>query len=47
MPFSSMWMNPEITIPNEVRQRQISYDITYMRNLKNDRNEGKCGVLGE
>ena len=34
-------MNLKITILNEVsqRERQISYDITYMWNLKNDTNE--------
>ena len=29
----------EITILSEVRERQLSYDITYMWNLKYDRNE--------
>ena len=33
------WMGLEIIILNEVRQRQISYDITYMGNLKDDPNE--------
>ena len=35
-------MNPEIIILNEVksdRERQISYDITYMWDLKYDTNE--------
>ena len=31
-------MNTEIIILSEIRQRQISYDITYMRNLKIDTN---------
>ena len=39
MPFSATWMDLEITILTEVSQRQISYDITYIWNLKNDRNE--------
>ena len=34
MPFAAKWMDPEIIILNEVRQKQI-YDITYMWNLKN------------
>ena len=32
MPFAATWMDLEITILSEVRQ--ISYDITYMQNLK-------------
>ena len=39
MPFAATWMNLEIIILSEVRQRQISNDITYMWNLKNDINE--------
>ena len=38
MPFAATWMNLEIIIPSEVRQRQI-YDITYMWNPKSDTNE--------
>ena len=38
MPFAATWMDPEIIILNKVRERQISYDITYMWNLKNDTN---------
>ena len=33
MPFAATWMDPEIIILREVRQRQISYNITYMWNL--------------
>ena len=43
MPFAATWTDPEIVILSEVksdREREISYDITYMRNLKrNDTNE--------
>ena len=39
MPFAATWMDLEIIILNEVSQRQISYDITYLWNLKNDTNE--------
>ena len=34
MPFAAKWMDLEIIILNEVRERQISYDITYLWNLK-------------
>ena len=34
MPFAAMWLDLEIIILSEVRERQISYDITYMWNLK-------------
>ena len=35
-PFAAIWMDLEIVILSEVshRERQISYDITYMWNLK-------------
>ena len=39
LPFAARWMDLEIIILSEVRQRQISYDITYMWNQKNDTNE--------
>ena len=39
MPFAATWMDLEIIILSEVSQRQISYDITYMWNLKYDTNE--------
>ena len=40
MPFSATWMNLEMIILSEVRQKQISYDIIYKWNLKkNDKNE--------
>ena len=42
MPFAAMGINLEIIILSEVkseRERQIPYDITYMRKLKYDTNE--------
>ena len=39
MPSAATWRQLEIIILSEVRERQISYDITYMWNLKNDTNE--------
>ena len=44
MPFAATWIQLEIickqrVIPNEVKsERQIPYDITYIWNLKYDRN---------
>jgi len=48
MPFAAMWMDLEIVILSEVRQRQISNDIDYMWNLKNEANgyqKGKRGYI--
>ena len=39
MPFSATWMELETLILNEVRKRQIPYDITYIWNLKYGTNE--------
>ena len=40
MPFVATWMDLEIIILSEVRQRHISYDITYTWNIfLNDANE--------
>ena len=39
MPFAATWMYLKLIILSELSQRQISYDITYMWNLKNDTNE--------
>ena len=39
MPFTATWMDLSTVILSEVRQRQISYDITYMWNFKNGTNE--------
>ena len=34
LPFAATYMDLENVILKEVRERQISYDITYMWNLK-------------
>lgn len=34
MPFTAIWMDLEIIMLSEVRERQIVYDITFMQNLK-------------
>ena len=40
MPFAATWMDLEIIILSKSdRERQISYDITYISNLKYDTNE--------
>ena len=36
MPSAATWRQLEIIILSEVRERQISYDITYMWNLRYD-----------
>ena len=33
MSFATIWMDLEIIILNDVRQRQVSYNIAYMWNL--------------
>ena len=44
MPFVETWMQLEIIILSEIRQkeRKIPYDIIYMRNLKYYTNEPIC-----
>ena len=42
LPFATTWMGLEIIILSEVRERQISYDIAYIWNLKNVTNELIC-----
>ena len=39
--FAATWMNLEIIILSEVsrRERQVSYDISYMWNVKSNTNE--------
>ena len=36
MPFAAIWIDLEMILLSEVRQRQLSYGITCMWNLKND-----------
>ena len=36
MPFAATWIDREITLLSEVREREISYDISYVWNLKKD-----------
>ena len=38
MPFAATWMDLEIII-NKVKEGQISYDITYIWNLRHNKNE--------
>ena len=33
MSFATIWMDLEITLLNDIRQRQVAYDIAYMWNL--------------
>ena len=39
VPSASMWVDLEIIILSEVKERQISYSIICMWSLKNDTNE--------
>ena len=39
MTFTAIWMDLEIIRLSKVRERQISYDITCMWNLKNNKTE--------
>ena len=42
MPFSAIWMQPEIIILSEISQKENDNDITYMWNFKYDTNEPIC-----
>ena len=39
LPGAAPWRGLEISVSNEVRPRQIPYNITYKWSLKNDSNE--------
>ena len=39
MPIATTWMDQQIIILGEISQKQISYDITYMWNVKKDTSE--------
>ena len=40
MPFAATWMDLVIIILSKsYRERQLSYDVSYMQNLKHDTNE--------
>ena len=39
MPFVLTWVDLEIILSKSKRERQIPYNITYMWNLKYDKNE--------
>ena len=39
MPFAATWMDPEIIILSKSDEKEISYDIIYMWNLKYDTND--------
>ena len=39
MPWAAIWIDLEMIILNEVREKQISYDLTYMWSLKYDTNQ--------
>ena len=39
MPFVLIWVDLEIILSKSKRERQIPYNITYMWNLKYDKNE--------
>ena len=34
LPFAATWMQPEINILSEIRNREISHDVTYTWNLE-------------
>ena len=42
LPFAAVWMDLENIMLSEISQRQILYDITYMRNQKKYKKECVC-----
>ena len=45
LPFAITWVELESTMPRKIRERQISYDFTYISNLryKTDEHKGREG----
>ena len=41
LPFATMWMELEDIMLSEIRERQISYDFTHMRTLRDKTDEHK------
>ena len=41
LPFATMWMELKGIVLSEIRERQISYDFTHMRTLRNGTDEHK------
>ena len=41
LPFAATWMELEGIMLSEIRERQISYDFTHMRILRDKRDEHK------
>ena len=41
LPFTTTWMEPEGVMLSKISQRQISYDFTHMRTLRQRTDEHK------
>ena len=41
LPFATMWMELEGIMLSKIRERQTSYDFTYMRTLREKKDEHK------
>ena len=41
LPFAAMWMELEGIMLSKIRERQISYDFTHMRTLRDKTDEHK------
>ena len=39
MPFEAPWMDPEIIILSEVREKQVLYDVLHIESKDNDTND--------
>ena len=42
LPFATMWMELEGIMLSEIRERQLSFDFTHMRNLRYKTDEHKA-----